>query len=322
MVAMKFPEGVLEARERIKNEVYHTPLSPSPELSRSLGVEIRFKWENKQLSGSFKFRGALNKIRTLSPQEKQKGVISASTGNHGLALTLACQLEDVPLWLIIPQSATADKFRRLDEAGAQVFRYDGSCDEAEIYGRKLAAELGRIFISPYNDPEIIYGQGTVGWEILEDWPEVDDILVPVGGGGLISGIGGFIKTIKPSCRVIGVEPENSAFMAASLQAGQIVQVEEKATLADAVAGGLEPGSITFDLCRQYVDDLITVSEDLIRRAMDLIFLEHNRMVEGAGALALAGLLSRLENFKGRRVALIVSGGNVSPELFTHLGVKI
>lgn len=322
MVAMKFPEGVLKARERIKNEVYHTPLSPSPQLSRSLGAQIRFKWENKQLSGSFKFRGALNKVRTLSPQEKQKGVISASTGNHGLALTLACQLEDIPLKLLVPQSATADKFRRLDEAGAQVFRYNGSCDEAEIYGRKMAEELGQIFISPYNDPEIIYGQGTVGWEILEDWPEVEDILVPVGGGGLICGVAGLIKALKPSCRVIGVEPENSAFMAASLKAGHIVQIEERETLADAVAGGLEPDSITFELCRQYVDDMITVSEDLIRRAMDLIFLEHNRMVEGAGALPLAGLLTRMENFKGRRVALIVSGGNVSPELFAHLGIKI
>ncbi|MCX7974574.1 MAG: pyridoxal-phosphate dependent enzyme [Candidatus Aminicenantes bacterium] len=319
---MRFPEGVFEAWERIKGEVFHTPLTPSAKLSRSFGTEIRFKWENKQLSGSFKFRGALNKVRTLNCEERQNGVVSASTGNHGLAVTLACQLEDIPSLLIIPQTATADKLRRLEEAGAKVFRYDGSCDQAEIYGRKLASELGRVFISPYNDPEIIYGQGTIGWEILEDWPEVEDIFVPIGGGGLISGVAGLIKSLKPSCRVFGVEPENSAFMAASLKAGEIVRIKEQETLADAVAGGIEPDSITFDLCRQYVDDIIVVSEELIRRSMDLIFLEHNRMVEGAGALALAGLINRINEIKGHRVALIVSGGNVSPELFLHLGVKI
>lgn len=322
MEGVRFPEGVFEARERMRKEVFHTPLSPSMELSRSCGAEIRLKWESKQVTGSFKFRGALNRLRTLTLEERQRGVVSASTGNHGLALSLACQLEEIPLLLLIPQSASADKLQRLEEAGAQVFRFEGSCDEAELYGRKLASELGRLFISPYNDPEIIHGQGTIGCEILEDWPEVEDVLVPVGGGGLISGIAGLLKSIKPSVRVFGVEPENSAFMAASLKAGQIVKIEEKETLADAVAGGIEPGSITFDLCRQYVEAIIIVKEELIRQAMDLIYLEHNRMVEGAGALALAGLLSQLNEFKGRKVALIVSGGNVSPKLFTHLGVKL
>jgi len=318
MEGLKFPEGVLEARERIKKEVFHTPLAPSTELSRSLGVQVRLKWENKQVTGSFKFRGALNRVRTLALEERQRGVVSASTGNHGLALSLACQLEEIPLLLLVPQSASADKLRRLDEAGAQVVRYEGSCDEAELYGRKVASDLGRIFISPYNDPEIIYGQGTIGCELLEDWPELEDILVPVGGGGLISGLAGFIKAVEPSVRIFGVEPENSAFMAASLKAGEIVKIEEKETLADAVAGGIEPGSITFDLCRQYVDAIITVKEELIRQAMDLIYLEHSRMVEGAGALALAGLLKEAHHFRGRRVALIVSGGNVSPDLFSHL----
>ncbi len=321
MEGTRFPEGVLEARERIRKEAFHTPLSFSRELSRSLGAEIRFKWENKQVTGSFKFRGALNRLRTLTPEERKKGVISASTGNHGLALSLACQLEDVPFLLLFPQSASANKWQRLNEAGAQVVSYQGSCDEAEIYGRKLASELGKVFISPYNDPEIIHGQGTIGLELLEDWPEVEDILVPIGGGGLISGIAGLIKSVKPSVRVFGVEPENSAFMAASLKAGQIIRIEEKETLADAVAGGIEPGSITFDLCRQYVEAVITVKEELIRQAMDLIYLEHNRMVEGAGALALAGLISWRNEFAGHKVALIVSGGNVSPRLFNHLEKK-
>lgn len=322
MEGVKFPEGVFEARERIKKEVFQTPLSLLTELSHSFGAEIRLKWENKQVTGSFKFRGALNRVRTLTLEERQKGVVSASTGNHGLALSLSCQLEEVPLLLIVPERASTDKLQRLDDAGAQVFRFEGSCDEAELYGRKLASELGRVFISPYNDPEIIHGQGTIGCEILDDWPEVEDVLVPVGGGGLISGIAGLMKSIKPSVRVFGVEPEHSAFMAASLKAGQIVKIEEKETLADAVAGGIEPGAITFDLCRRYVEAIITVKEEVIRQAMDLIYLESNRMVEGAGALALAGLISQLNEFKGHKVALIISGGNVSPRLFTHLGVKL
>ncbi len=321
MEGVSFPEGVLAARERIFPEVFHTPLSPSPGLSQVAQAELRLKWESKQVTGSFKFRGALNKLRTLSPEERARGVVSASTGNHGLGLTWACQLEEVPLLLFVPQSASLEKFERLAEAGAPVVRYEGSCEQAEIYGRKFAAAEGKSFISPYNDPEIIHGQGTIGCEILEDWPEVEVVVVPVGGGGLIAGIAGLVKSVKPEIRVVGVEPANSAFMTASLEAGEIVEIEEKETLADAVAGGIEPGAITFGLCRQYVDKILTVSEAMIRRAMDLIYLEHGRMVEGAGALALAGIISHAQEFFGRRVALVISGGNVSPQLFSHLGVK-
>jgi len=321
MDGVRFPEGVLEARQRMEPEVFHTPLTASARLSRLCHGEVRLKWENKQVTGSFKFRGALNRLRTLSPEERAKGVISASTGNHGLALSWACQLEEVSLLLFVPKNAAAEKFRRLAEAGATVIRYEGSCEAAEIYGRQLASEEGKVFISPYNDAEIIHGQGTIGSEILEDWPEVEAVFVPVGGGGLISGIAGLMKSLKPAVRILGVEPENSAFMTASLRAGQITQIEEKETLAEAVAGGLEPGAITLELCSKYVDGMITVSEERIRQAMDLIYLEHGRMVEGAGALALAGLLSQAKDFEGRRIALVVSGGNVSPELFSHLGVK-
>lgn len=322
MEGISFPGGILAARERLAPQVYHTPLTVSPELNQLVQAEIRLKWESKQVTGSFKFRGALNKVRTLSSEERARGVVSASTGNHGLGLTLACQLEEVPLLLFVPQSASPEKFDRLAEAGAPVIRYEGSCEQAEIYGRKLAAAEGKSFISPYNDPEIIHGQGTIGCEILEDWPEVEDVVVPVGGGGLIAGIAGFMKSIRPEIRVVGVEPANSAFMTASLEAGEIVEIEEKETLADAVAGGIEPAAITFELCRQYVDKMLTVSEAMIRRAMDLIYLEHGRMVEGAGALALAGLISQASEFRGRRVVLVVSGGNVSPQLFSHLQIKV
>ncbi len=317
----RFPEGVLEARERISAEVYRTPLSSSGGLSRLLRAEVRLKWESKQVTGSFKFRGALNRVRTLSPDQKKKGVVSASTGNHGLGLSLACQLEEVPLLLLVPQTAALDKLQRLADAGTNVLRFDGSCEEAEIYARQMAAEEGKVFISPYNDPQIIHGQGTIGLEILEDWPDVQDVLVPVGGGGLIAGIAGYIKSMRPEVRVFGVEPENSAFMAASLKAGRIVHIEEKETLADAVAGGIEPQAITFELCAKYVDEMITVKEEFIRRAMDLIYLEHGRMVEGAASLPLAGLLTQPQRFAGRSLALVISGGNVSPEMFSHLGVK-
>lgn len=304
-----------EAYRRIGADIRRTPLESSAALSRLTGAEVFLKWESEQLTGSFKFRGALNKVRTLSPGEKKKGIVSASTGNHGLGISLAAKMEDVPLTLVLPRTVSGEKKNRLQKGGAEIIIHGESCDKAEVWARRLADRTGRTFISPYNDEEIVAGQGTIGLEIAEDLRDVEAVLVPVGGGGLVSGIAGFLKASVREVEVIGVEPACSGFMAASLAAGRIVEIEEGMTIAEAVAGGIEPGSITFPLCRELLDRIILVEEPLIKKAMSLVLEHHQKMVEGAGALPLAGLLKEKSRFEGRRAVLVVSGGNIAASAF-------
>jgi threonine dehydratase len=308
-------EKVVAAARRIRPEAVETPLERSPSLSRLTGAEVYLKWENRQVTGSFKFRGAMNKVRSLSPQEKARGAVTASTGNHGLASSLAAKLEGLDLTLVLPTGVSGEKRRRLAETGTKILEIGKSCEQAEVSARRLARETDRVYISPYNDEEVIAGQGTIGVEIAAVLPRAVTVLVPVGGGGLVSGIAAYLKPALKTVEILGVEPETSAFMKASLAAGRIVEIEEGETIADAVAGGLEPGSITFPLCRSLIDGIITVREQAIREAMFLLFERHGQMVEGAGALALGALLSEKARFRGRPVALIVSGGNVTPAFF-------
>lgn len=306
---------IVTAYGRIKSDIRRTTLEFSPALSRLTGAKVHLKWENEQRTGSFKFRGALNKVRSLSPEERTRGIVSASTGNHGLGVSLAAEMEGVGLTLVLPQNVTPAKREKLEKGRAEIFIHGESCEKAEIWARRLAAETGRIFISPYNDEEIIAGQGTIGMEILEDLPAVEAAIVPVGGGGLIAGIAGWLKEARRVIEVNGVEPSNSAVMTASLAAGDIVEISERETIADAVAGGLEPGSITLPLCRILLSGLILVDEPLIKSAMRLLWKYHRRMIEGAGALSLAGLVKCRHQLAGREVVLVVSGGNIAPDLF-------
>jgi threonine dehydratase len=306
---------ITAASDRIKSDIRRTPLQFSPALSALTGARVHLKWESEQRTGSFKFRGALNKVRSLSQDEKRRGVVSASTGNHGLGVGLAAEMEGVRVTLVLPRNVAPAKRARLEKGHAEIIFHGESCDRAEIWARRLAAETGRVFISPYNDRQVIAGQGTIGLEVMEDLPDVEVALVPVGGGGLIAGIAGWLKGASRSVEVHGVEPLNSPVMSASLSAGRIVEVSEKETIADAVAGGLEPGCITFPLCRTLVDSVILVEEPLIAKAMSLLLESHQKMVEGAGALPLAGLIKNRARLAGREVLLVVSGGNVAPEVF-------
>jgi threonine dehydratase len=314
----EFQAKIREAYGRIQDEIIRTPLEQSPVLSRELGARIYLKWECDQKTGSFKLRGALNKLRTLPAEQKKRGIVSASTGNHGLALSYASKIEGVSLTLFLPDNAVREKIQKIGKFGVDLKFHGASCEQAEIYARRIAAETGRIFISPYNDYDIIHGQGTLGIEILEELPDLDDVLVPVGGGGLIAGIGGYLKSLKPSVKIWGVEPINSAFMRASLAAGRLVEIREKPTLADAVAGGMEPGTVTFSLCQACVDGILTVSESGLKSALRRLYEVHAKVVEGAGALPLAGLIKARRRFQGRKAVLVVSGGNIAPDLFNKL----
>jgi threonine dehydratase len=313
-----FKARIEEAHARIAGGIRRTPLEFSGPLSRETGAKVFVKWESDQITGSFKLRGALNKLRSLAPGERARGVASASTGNHGLAIGHASRTEGVGLKLFLPASVSENKRKRLESMGIDVEIQGRSCDETEAFARGFAARTGRVFVSPYNDQDIVFGAGTAGLEVAEDSPRFDDILVPVGGGGLIAGIAGYLRARKPGVRVVGVEPETSAFMAASIAAGHLVGFDEGKTVADAVAGGIEPGSITFPLCRDMVDLIELVPESLIVRAMALFERHHGRMAEGAGALPLAALLRSPEKWSGRTVVAVVSGGNIDPARFREL----
>jgi len=306
---LDFKTGVRQAYERIQPDILRTPLEFSQALSELSDARVYVKWENRQFSGSFKFRGALNKLRTLTAQERKRGVVSASTGNHGLGLSLAAEKERLRLTLVLPAGVSSWKKKRLQGFAVTLLEYGQSCEKAELFARELAIRENKVFVSPYSDPEVILGQGTIGLELVEELGEVERVLIPVGGGGLAAGIAGYLKALCPGVQVFGVEPRHSAFMAASLQAGKIVEIEERSTIADAVAGGIEPGSITFPLCQQLLDGIILVEEESIALAMSLLWESHHQVIEGAGALALAGLLTEKERFWGCQTILIASGGN-------------
>ncbi len=314
---MDWRERIDRAYDRIRLEVHRTGLVHSARLSRLTGAQVYLKLENEQKTGSFKFRGALNKVRSLSAEEKKRGIVSASTGNHGLGVSLAARLEGVALTLVLPKTVVPEKKKRLGQYGGEILEFGESCEKAEIWARQLAETTGREFVSPYNDGEVIAGQGTIGLEILADLPDAAAAFVPVGGGGLVSGIAAYLKSRDSGTKVFGVEPVNSAFMAASLKAGKIVEIDEKETIAEALAGGIEPGAITFSLCRKWLDGFITVKETAIKRAMSILFEESRVMVEGAGALALAGLLEDPSGFQKGPVVLVLSGGNISPQSFAE-----
>ena len=314
-LSLDFLAKVPEAYRRIEADIRRTPLERSGPLSREFGADVHVKWECDQITGSFKLRGALNKLRSLAPEERARGVVSASTGNHGLAISHAAKLEGIGLMLFLPETVAAVKKTRIEALGVDVEVAGESCDRAEAIAREFAARHGRVFVSPYNDRDIVFGAGTTGLELAAGLSRFDDVLVPVGGGGLIAGIAGYLKAVRPGVRVVGVEPETSAFMAASLAAGRLVGIDERESVADAVAGGIEPGSITFPLCRDLVDAIEVVPEALIVRALALIRERHGRMIEGAGALPVAALLHAPEQWAGRTVVVVASGGNISPERF-------
>jgi threonine dehydratase len=315
VTAIELAARIREAYGRIKGDIRRTPVDRSDSLSRETGGEVFVKWECDQTTGSFKLRGALNKLRTLSPEDRTRGVVSASTGNHGLAISHAARLEGVGLKLFLPETVADMKKARIEALGVDVEVRGASCDRAEAIARDFAGRTGRIFVSPYNDWDVVYGAGTIGLELDRDLARFDDILVPVGGGGLIAGIAAYLKAVRPGVRVVGVEPETSAFMAASLAAGRLVEFDERNTIADAVAGGIEPGAITFELCQDLVDGIEVVPEAAIARAMALVREAQGRVIEGAAALPMAAFLSGRGRWAGRTVVAVASGGNIAPARF-------
>jgi threonine dehydratase len=307
---MNLSEAVLQAEPRIRPYVRETPLYPSPALSRLAGAHVSVKLENLQHTGSFKVRGALNKLLCLSPEHRRLGVVAASTGNHGAAVAYGARVLGVQGKVFVPEDAAPTKLDLIRHYGADIEVYGQDCGDTEVYARRYAERHGLAYISPYNDAEVMAGQGTLGVEILRQADRVDAVFAAVGGGGLIGGMAGYMKHARPEVRIYGCSPANSAAMAASVRAGRLVDAPSEPTLSDATAGGLEPGTITFEPCARHVDGFVLVSEAEIAGAMRLVMEAHHLLIEGAAATAAAACLKHRDLPPDAHVVVVLSGGNV------------
>ena len=301
---------MLHAEERIRPWILETPVLPSP-----LGPV--FKLENRQHTHSFKVRGAFSKLLALSPPDRAGGVIAASTGNHGAAVAYAAAKLGTRACIVVPQGANPGKLATIRALGAAVETHGTDSAEAEAHARRESVGRGIPYVSPYNDLTVIAGQGTVGIELARQLPRAEVVFIALGGGGLLAGVAAHLKAIWPGVVVIGCSPENSAVMIASVAAGRILELESKPTLSDGTAGGIEPGAITFELCRALADDYITVSEAEILAAMRRIYDAHGFLVEGAAGVALAGYFRQAEQWRDRTAVVILCGGNVNPAVLAR-----
>jgi len=308
---------VLEAAKRLAGRVVRTPLVHSAALSERSGAEVFLKLETLQHTGSFKIRGALNRLLALEEDERLRGVIAASTGNHGLAILRAAAETGTEAEIWVPESAEPGKVSSLRELGASLVVAGAECAETEILARAEAESSGRVYVSAYNDLLVVAGQGTIGPEILDELPSVTAVVASVGGGGLISGVAGYLTGERPGTRVYGALPERSPAMAESVRAGRIVDAPVGPTLSDATAGGVEPGAVTFDLCRRLVSGWTIRSEDEIADWIRILSGE-GHTVEGSAALAAAGTVAlALDRVigSGDVVCAVLCGRNIDSE--TH-----
>ncbi|MGE5628155.1 MAG: threonine ammonia-lyase [Solirubrobacterales bacterium] len=301
---------IKQAQENIKGVARRTPLFFTDTFSNKCGCKLYLKCENKQKTGAFKLRGAYNKLVCLTEEEKSKGVIASSAGNHAQGVAYAATAFGVKSTIVMPVTAPQAKVQATRGYGAEVVQFGQVFDDAAAKAVELQKETGATYLHPFNDVDLMAGQGTIGLEVLEDLPEADVILVPIGGGGLISGIATAVKSIKPEIRVIGIQPEVIASTKASLEKGEVVTLPGVKSLADGISVAT-PGSICFEYIKKYVDEVITVTENEIAFAM-FNLMERNKLVtEGSGAAPLAALLAgKVKGIEGKNVVALVSGGNV------------
>ncbi|WP_020059049.1 bifunctional threonine ammonia-lyase/L-serine ammonia-lyase TdcB [Bacillus sp. 123MFChir2] len=314
MITKTLPLNIVDiknAKQILDRNARKTPLVKSFYLTSKTGGEIYLKLENMQLTGSFKFRGAFNKISTLTDEEKARGVIACSAGNHAQGVALSSHLLGIKSKIVMPTSAPKAKVEATRGYGSEVILYGDTFDDAKAKCEEIIKETGETYLHPYDDVQVMAGQGTIGLDILDDMWDVDTVIVPIGGGGIIAGIAVALKTFNPSINIIGVQADNVHGMKASYDKGEIVEHYEAPTIADGCAVKI-PGTLTFEIVEELVDDIVTVSEDELEVAMKDLLQRGKAVVEGAGALATAALLAgKVDSYiKGKKVAAIISGGNV------------
>lgn len=306
---------IYEARSRIRRFVRRTPLLPSPELSSLAQADVRLKLENVQLTRSFKPRGVANKLLCLSQAELERGVVAVSTGNHGKAVAHVARELGGRAVICVSQGVPDHKRQAIEAAGGEAVVAGADYDEATETMQCMVEERGLVPIGSFKDELLAAGHATIGLELVEDFPEVDTVIVPVANGMLLAGIAKLVKTVNPSAKAVGVSMERGAVLIPSLRKGRIVDFQEKPTLADAIMGGLGPHSeFILELLRRYMDEGVLVSEDEIAEGMSFALHRHHQIVEGAGAVGIAALLSQKVSWLGQHVAVVVTGGNVDIEV--------
>ncbi len=309
---------ILSAKQRISGYVFRTPCYHSLFFSKKIGAEIFLKIESFQPTGVFKIRGAFNIILEKLEQVRQTGVVTASSGNHGLSVSYAARRLDVRCTVVVTKNANHDKVKMIRLYGAEVVEGGPTSDSIISQARELSKEKGLFFVHPFDDPSVISGQGTIGLEIVEDLLKVDSVLVPVGGGGLISGISTAVRAMAPNCRVVGVEPTGVPSLYESLKKGELVTVKEPRTIADGLVGQTI-GKLDFEIIKQNVRDVVLVTDTEMREAVKALLVESHLLIEPSGAAPVAALLSGAFVPKpGERVALILSGGNIAYTLLQDL----
>ena len=308
---------VEEARRRIRDQIYISPLSYSETISRMSSSKVFFKLDNLQMTGSFKERGALNRLLTLTQDEAEQGVIAASAGNHGMAVAFHSRRLNVESTIVMPLHAPLIKVGRVRQYGAQTVLHGEDYDGAFTQAQRLSQERGLTFLHAFNDPTIIAGQGTIGFELYEQNSQLDAVIVPVGGGGLIAGIALVLKVLNPRIRIIGVQAEVMPSMKAALEKGAPISLAPATTIADGIAVR-KVGETALDLVKKHVDEIVTVSEGEIANAVLLLLEIEKTVAEGAAAAPLAALINKKVNLTDKNIALIVSGGNIDVNLISRI----
>ncbi len=319
------PPGLIDvylAKRKIKKSIYRTPLVKSPGLREIVTAECYLKLENLQNTGSFKIRGATNKILSLSDDERKRGVIAVSSGNHGRAVASVAQKYNIPAVICISETVPRNKVQAIRELGAEIVIAGKSYDEASEGAEKLQVERGLTMIHPFDDPYVIAGQGTIGLELIEDLPEIDTAIVPLSGGGLLGGIALTLKSINPKIRTIGVSMDRGPAMFESLKAGRIMEVIEEPTLADALVGWIGKNNAhTFAIIQQFVDETVLVSEGEIAAGMTFALERHQLVVEGGGAVGIAAVLAGKVKEIGENTTIVISGANVDLPVLIEVAQK-
>ena len=313
-------QNIQSAQKTIAPYAKSTPLIRSKFLSELCSADVYLKLENLQVTHSFKIRGVINKLLNLTSEEKARGVVTASAGNHGQAVAFGARELGFKAKIVVPTNTPKVKVDGIKQYGAELVLYGATLPEAERKAKELAQIEGRLYISPYNDELIVAGHGTIGLEVLKELPNVEVVVVPVGGGGLISGVSIALKCLKPNVQVLGVQSAAVPIMFESLKSGEIVKAHrhEAKTIAEGLSGGVERGSITFRIVQQYVDDMFLVREESIRHAVYLLWENEKQVMEGSGAAAAALLLENKDLFVGKTVVLVLTGGNIDDSLFQTL----
>jgi threonine dehydratase len=309
--------SIQAARARIGDAIHLTPCQLSHHLSELTGLPVHLKLENLQRTGSFKERGALNKLLTLSQTERKRGVIAASAGNHAQGIAFHAAAHGIRSQIVMPLATPQIKVAATRAFGAEVILHGASYDESCEEALRRHVEEGRTFIHPFDDPEVISGQGTIGLELLEQVPDLEAMVVPIGGGGLIAGVACALKESNPKIRVIGVEPEKLPSMLRAREAGAPVTIAAEATIADGIAVR-RAGELTLPLVNRYVDEIVSVDDEEIASAILMLLEQEKTLAEGAGAAALAALMQSKTNLRGRRTVVLVSGGNIDVSLLAKI----